>query len=107
MSNTVKRPEDISSSTVGPGEKKNFQYFGEFIPYPVLIENLDTSEDASFIMQGYSDKGELGWSLYHTLKPGETATLFVNWPGRAQFTNQGIANSSILVYGEGIFPEKS
>ena len=92
-----------TSSTVGPGERKLFTYVGEQIPNQVLVQNQSTSEQANFVMQGVgNDQPE--WKLYGILEPGRTRSYLVQWPTQAIFWNQGLYQSSILVYGDGIFP---
>lgn len=96
--------EQAHNSSVGPGEKKLFVYVGEMIPFQVYVQNQSASDQANFTMQG-ADTGDSEWKLFQVLEPGETISYEVEWPSRALFWNQGLANSSILVYGFGIFPE--
>jgi hypothetical protein len=94
---------EATSSTVGPGERKLFTYVGEMIPNQVFVQNQSTSEQANFVMQGVgNDQPE--WKLFDILEAGRTRSYMVQWPTQATFWNQGLFQSSIMVYGNGIFP---
>lgn len=95
--------EQATSSSVGPGERKVFTYLGEQIPNQVLVQNQSSTEQANFVMQGIGDV-EPEWKLFDIIEPGRTKSYLVQWPTRALFWNQGLFQSSILVYGDGIFP---
>lgn len=97
--------EQATSSSVGPGERKVFVYVGELIPNQVLVPNQSSSEQANFVMQGLGD-AEPEWKLFDIIEPGRTKSYLVQWPARALFWNQGLFQSSIVVYGDGIFPEE-
>lgn len=95
--------ENATSSTVGPNERKVFTYVGEMIPNQVFVQNQSTTQQANFVMQGIGDV-EPEWKLFEIIEPGRTKQYLVQWPTRALFWNQGLFQSSILVYGNGIFP---
>jgi hypothetical protein len=89
MSTSSPAVTDVGSSTVKPGESKDFIYVGEQIPNQVLVQNLDTTQQANFVMQGVNGS-EFQWRLFCVLKAGETVSLWVSWPTEARFTNQGM-----------------
>ena len=103
MSTNPPPGSDVEDSTVLPGETKLFTYVGEQIPNQVLIQNKSTTEQANFVMQAVNGP-EPQWRLYGAIGAGETVQYMVNWPTQARFTNQGLFQSSIVVYGDGIFP---
>jgi len=94
---------DVETSTVGPGEKKLFTYVGEQIPNQVLVQNQSTTEQANFVMEA-ANGADFQWKLFDAIGPGKTVSYMVQWPTHAIFTNQGLFQSSIVVYGDGIFP---
>ena len=103
MSITAPTGADIETSSVGPGERKLFIYVGEQIPNQVLVQNQSTTEQANFVMHAVNGT-DPQWKLFDAIGPGETVSYMVQWPEQALFINQGLFQSSILVYGDGIFP---
>ena len=103
MSTTESPGAAIDTSSIGPGEKKLFTYLGELIPNQVFVQNESSTEQANFVMQGMNG-AEPEWKLYGVLRAGETVDYMVQWPAQAIFTNQGLLQTSIRVYGNGIFP---
>jgi len=87
---------------VGPGERQIFVYVGEQIPNQVFVKNESSTEQANFVMQGM-DGSRSPWKLFGVLRAGETVSYMVQWPAKALFWNQGLFQSSINVYGDGIF----
>ncbi len=97
MANPVLNKE----STITPGHGKDFLYVGEMIPNQVFIQNLSTTEDATFTVTS----GTQSWTYYGAARKGKKVNIQVRWPsGRARFENNSVANASILVSGNGIFP---
>jgi hypothetical protein len=90
------------SPIVGPGGRQIFTYFGEMIPNQVFVKNESSTEQANFVMQGM-DGTESPWKLFGVLRAGETVSYMVQWPTKAVFWNQGLFQTSINVYGNGIF----
>lgn len=87
------------NSTVGPGETKEFIYYGEQIPNQVLIQNTGSSQ-----VQYWTNSGKEGWRYYSVIEGGKTQSILVQWlSGRAVFRNED-GTSSITVGGDGIFP---
>jgi hypothetical protein len=101
---TVAPGTAVESSTVGPGESKTFVYVGEQIPNQVLVQNLSTSEQANFVTEAVNGT-DPQWKLFGVLDPGQTIQLWVQWPLEARFHNQGLFQTSFVVYGDGIFPK--
>jgi hypothetical protein len=88
-------------STITPGCGKDFIYAGELIPNQVSIQNLSTTEDATFTVTS----GRQSWTFYGAARKGRTVSVQVRWPsGRARFVNNSVFAASILVSGDGIFP---
>ena len=102
MSSTESPAVGTNSPIVGPGERKIFIYVGEQIPNQVLVQNESTTEQANFVMQGM-DGSQSPWKLFGVLRAGETVSYMVQWPAKALFWNQGLFQTSINVYGDGIF----
>lgn len=88
-------------SIIPQGQSGRFRYLGEMIPNQVLIHNLNTQYGADYILQS----GEHAWKLFGTIGPGQTISLLVEWPtSDATVFNNSVADSSIYVFGNGIFP---
>ena len=88
-------------SIIAPGASHDFIYVGEMIPNQVIVTNLDTASGASFEVTS----GVKSWTYYGTVRKGGSVSVWVRWPsGRARFTNNSVANASIQVGGNGIFP---
>jgi hypothetical protein len=102
MSSTESPVTGTDSPIVGPGERQIFTYFGEQIPNQVFVQNESSTEQANFVMQGM-DGTESPWKLFVALGPGETVSYMVQWPTKALVWNQGLFQTSINVYGNGIF----
>ena len=102
MSDTAATGADATTGVVGPGERKMFTYVGEMIPNQVFIQNTSTTEQANYVMQGVGGAGP-EWKLFDILRAGETGQFQVQWPTKALFGNQGLFQSSIRVYSNGIF----
>lgn len=91
-------------SIIPQGQSQTFIYVGNMIPNQVLIHNLSTEASASYILES----GTESWRFFGTVPPGLTVSIMVEWPtGKAAFTNNSVANASIYVFGNGIFPEQS
>ena len=93
-----------NASIIERGQSGNFIYVGEMIPNQVLVHNLNTQYYADFILES----GSPSWRLFGSVAPGSTLSLLVEWPtGKATFFNNSVADASIYVFGNGIFPNDS
>ena len=91
----------INPFAIKQGKSKDFIYVGELIPNQVLVTNLTSSATASFELTS----GAKSWTYTGTIGKGRTKSILVRWPsGRARFTNNSVADATIEVGGDGIFP---
>ena len=95
----------VETGIIAPGEVRDFVYRGDMIPNQVSVENLDGAHQANFVVQALNH-GIAGWKLFGIIDPGQTVQLLVEWPVEARFTNRSELQSSIRVYGDGIFPKQ-
>lgn len=104
--NTMTKPTSPQSnpSIIAQGQSGSFLYLGELIPNQVLIHNLSTEFYADYILES----GSRSWRFFGSVAPNTTASILVEWPaGKATFFNNSVADASIYVFGNGIFPESS
>jgi hypothetical protein len=88
-------------SIIARGQTGAFIYVGEMIPNQVLIHNLSSEFYADYILES----GHSSWKFFGSVAPNTTASILVEWPtGKATFFNNSVANASIYVFGNGIFP---
>jgi hypothetical protein len=89
-------------STIAPGKAQTFVYNGEQIPNIVNIENDDTDEDANFVMESGV---KTTWRYYGIVPAGGSVSVMLEWlDNEGTFYNKS-PRSSIIVYGDGLFPK--
>lgn len=99
---TQQTVSQTNPSIIAQGQSASFLYLGEMIPNQVLIHNLSTEFYADYILES----GHGSWRFFGSIAPNTTASILVEWPsGKATFFNNSVANASIYVFGNGIFPE--
>ncbi len=91
-------------SIIAQGQSASFLYLGEMIPNQVLVHNLSQEFYADYILES----GTESWRFFGSIAPNSTVSIQVEWPtAKATFTNNSIADASIYVFGNGIFPDTS
>jgi hypothetical protein len=97
--------EQPPSTTINPGQHKNFIYVGEFIPNVILVKNLGkgTTEARFKLTSTSAPPTPPGWDYYGDVAGSAPRSFTVHFP-TARLTVYNVGATPIEVAGEGIRP---